>query len=96
MYPGAVTRLTERSQASAASITADVDLLILSGATGIETIVPKVLPLAAQILFIIPVTGSLVLGVTGNIAVAQTLIVNKVSLLIWSPSLAKWYPHALA
>jgi len=95
MYPGQVTRLTERVGVSAATIVADADVLILSGATGIENIT-KLAPIGDQILFIIPITGSLVLGVTGNIAVAQTLIVNKVSMLIYSNNTLKWYPHALA
>lgn len=95
MYPGRISRLIERTQASAATIVADVDLLLLSGATGIETIQVSAFP-NAQMLMIIPITGSLVLGVTGNIAVAQTLIVNKVTTLVYSPSTGKWYPHALA
>lgn len=95
MYPGQISRLIEATRASAATIVADVDLLLLSGATGIETIQPPGL-LNSQMLMIIPITGALVLGVTGNIAVAQTLIVNKVSVLVYSRSTGKWYPHALA
>lgn len=95
MYPGQITRLTEKKQASAATIDAAADVLILTGTTGIETIRTSGL-MGSQGLYIIPITGSIVLGVTGNIAVAQTLIVNKATLLIFSSIQGKWYPHALA
>lgn len=95
MYPGRFMRLIERTQASAATLVADVDVLFLTGATGIENIQVSSLP-NAQGLIIVPLTGSLVLGVTGNIAVAQTLIVNKATLLVYSQQSGKWYPAALA
>lgn len=95
MYPGRITRLIERKLASAATIVADADVLILTGTTGIENIQISAYP-NGQLIFIIPISGSVVLGVTGNIAVAQTLIVNKATALIYSAIQGKWYPHALA
>lgn len=98
MYPGVTTRLTNGSVASAASIVGDKDVLLVTGSTAIDTIVPKSMNKAgqAQIIFLIPVDGSVATTTAGNIAVVQTMIQNKVTCLIWIPSTAKWYPHALA
>jgi len=94
MYPGQVSRLSEKTVASATTIVGDADLLLVTGSTQIETITK--VGIGAQLLFLIPTAGSVVLGASGNIAVTQTMIINKVTVLIYSMQTTKWYPHALA
>lgn len=98
MYPGVTTRLTSGTKASATTIDADKDLLVLTGTTAIATITPKSLNKAnqAHILFLVPVDGAVATTTAGNIAVVQSMIQNKVTCLVWVPSTQKWYPHALA
>lgn len=98
MYPGVTTRLTFNTQASATTIQGDKDLVKLTGTTQVETINPKSLNKAgmAQLLYLLPLSGSVALGTAGNIAVAQTMIISKVTVLVWDPTTGKWYPHALA
>jgi len=98
MYPGFTTRLSQTTLASTTEIQAKADLIKLTGTTAVATIVPK-LPsptVQAQLLFVIPLDGSVATTTAGNIAVVQTMIQNKVSVLIWDPVTALWYPHALA
>lgn len=98
MYQGRTTRLTSASRASAATLQADVDVLILSGTTAIVTLVPKTLNKGyGQILFIIPTNAAgISTSAAGNIVNVQAMIQNKATAFIWEPSTAKWYPHALA
>ena len=98
MYPGVTTRLTFGTQVSAATIQGDKDFVKLTGTTQIETINPKSLNKAgmAQIMWILPLSGNVILGTSGNIAVSQTLLQNRISVLDWDPTTGKWYPHALA
>lgn len=98
MYPGATTRLTNRTLASAATIVADKDLLVLTGTTSIDTITPKTPNPSgmAQILFLLPTGGNVATTTNGNVIAAVTMLDLKVTTLVWVPSLSKWYPHALA
>jgi hypothetical protein len=98
MYPGFTTRLSHAILASTTEIKASVDLIKLTGTTAVATIIPA-LPsptVQAQLLFVIPLDGSVATTTAGNIAVVQTMIQNKVTVLCWDPVTAKWYPHALA
>lgn len=98
MYPGITTRLTYGTRASATSIDGDRDVLLVTGTTAIATIVPKLMNKAGagMMIFLIPVDGAVATTTAGNIAVVQSMIQNKATCLIWHPSTAKWYPHALA
>lgn len=98
MYPGITTRLTYRTVASATTLDADKDVLVLTGTTAIATLTPKSMNKSnqAQILFIIPTGGAVATTTAGNIAVVQSMGNNLVTCLVWIPSLSKWYPHALA
>jgi hypothetical protein len=98
MYPGFTTRLSYNTQASATTIQGNADLIKLTGTTAVATIVPK-LPsptVQAQLLFLLPLDGTVASTTAGNIAVVQSLIINKVAVLVYDPVTAKWYPHALA
>ena len=98
MFPGLTTRLSFGTKAAATSIDADKDVIALTGTTAIATIIPKVANRAgmAQLLFLIPTGGAVATTTAGNIAVVQSMGNNLVTCLVWHPTLAKWYPHALA
>jgi hypothetical protein len=95
MYPGQVTRLSEARRVSANSIDANYDVLLLSGATAIQTIAPRQL-MGAQFLVLIPLDGTIGLLNTGNIIAAQTMLQNRATVLVYSRLLGKWYPQPLA
>lgn len=95
MFPGQVTRLSTLTLASAATISGNYDVIYLTGSTDVATIAPRQL-MGDQLLYLIPVTGNLGLLDTGNIIAAQTMLQNRVTTLIYSRALAKWFPHALA
>jgi hypothetical protein len=99
MYPGQTTRLSRATVASATSIDVGAsDFVRLTGTTAIATITQRNLNKAvqAQILFILPLDGNVATTTAGNIAVVQTMLQNRITVLIWDPITAKWYPHALA
>lgn len=98
MYPGVTTRLTSGSVASATSIVGDKDVLLVTGSTAIATIVPKSMNKSgqAQIIFLIPVDGTIATTTADNIVAVQTMLQNRATCFIWVPSTSKWYPHALA
>lgn len=95
MYPGQVTRLSTRTKASAATIAADYDVLYITGSTGIATLQPRQL-MGDQLLYLIPLDGSVGLLNTDNIIAARTMLQNTVTVLVYSRATKKWYPHALA
>lgn len=98
MYPGATTRLSRRTLASAATIVADKDLLVLTGTTSIDTITPRTPNILGmcQILYILPTGGNVATTTSGNINAVVTMTDDKISMLIYEPTLAKWFHHALS
>lgn len=95
MYPGQVTRLATRTVASAVTIAASWDVIYLTGAVDIATIQPRQL-MGDQLLYLIPTAGVINLLATDNIIAARTMLQNTVTTLIYSRSLKKWFPSALA
>jgi hypothetical protein len=98
MFPGQTTRLTTRTLASAATIVADKDLLVLTGTTSIDTMTPKSMNQSgqSQICFLLPTGGNVATTTSGNFHAAVTMTDDKLTCWIWVPSLSKWYPHALS
>jgi hypothetical protein len=90
MIPGSVSKLSEQTVASAASITAKADIVNVTGSTQINTIVPGLGTAVSQFLVLNPVSGGITLGTSGNIAVGVTLVQNRPSILVWSKSAQKW------
>lgn len=95
MYPGQVTRLSSRTKASALVLAADYDVIYLTGATAIATLQPRQL-MGDQLLYLIPLDGSVATTSADNIIAARTMLQNTVTCFIYSRSSKKWYPHALA
>ena len=98
MYPGITTRLTRSVVASAATIIAATDVIILTGTTAIDTITPKSMNKSGQdqLAFFIPTDGTVATTTNGNVVAAQTMLQNRVTTMVWDAILGKWYPHALS
>lgn len=94
MIPGLQSKISESNVASAATITVKTDLVRLTGATQIDTILSP-LQGSSMAIYLVSVTGALVLSAAGNILVGQTLAVNRLYLAVWSKSIGKWYIHGV-
>ncbi len=90
MIPGSVSKLSESTVASAATIFAKTDIVNVTGSTQVNTIIPGLGTAVSQFLVLNPVSGALTLGTTGNIAVGVALVQNRPSILVWSKSAQKW------
>lgn len=95
MFSGIVSKCSERVVASAATITADADILIITGSVGIANIIPKVGGVACQEVTIIPL-AALTLANTGNIAASVVCVIGRAQSLFYSRSQNKWYPQIAA
>ena len=95
MFQGFVSKRTERVLASAATITADADVLVITGTAAIANIIPKVGGIANQEVTIISL-GAATTVATGNIAVALTMVANRAQKFVYSKSQGKWYPQIAA
>lgn len=91
MIPGSVSKVSETTIASAASIRATADVVKVTGTTGINTIIPGLGPGQSQFLILIPVDGSVVLGTSGNILIGATVVINRAVFMVYSRAAAKWY-----
>jgi len=90
MIPGSVSKLSERTVASAATITAKADIVYVTGTTGINTIIPGLGIQQSQLLILVPLGATLVLGTSGNIAVGITAVINRPVFMVWSKASQKW------
>lgn len=90
MIPGSVSKLSESTVASAASITAKADILYVTGAVQVNTIVPGLGVMQSQLVILVPVDGALTLGTSGNILVGLAAAQNRAVFLVWSKKLQKW------
>lgn len=90
MIPGSISKLTERTVASAATITAKADVLHVTGTIQINNIIPGLGTAQSQFLILNPQGATLVLGTSGNIAVGLTAVINRPVFLVYSRTLGKW------
>ena len=91
MIPGSISKMTETTVASAASISAKADIVKVTGTTGINTIIPGIGPGQSQFLVLIPTDGSVILGTSGNILIGITAVINRAVFMVYSRAAAKWY-----
>ena len=96
MFPGQISKLSERKLASATTIVADADILVLTGVAAIQNITGHGFGTGGQMVYLIPLDTSISVVASGNVATIQTIAQNKVTCLVYSRSTNKWYPHALA
>lgn len=92
MIPGRVARLSEETQASAATIgPVKSDIVKVTGTTQIDTITPTFGGRVwGQQIILIPTDGNVILSAAGNINVGITAAQNRGVWLAFVPSLAKW------
>jgi hypothetical protein len=90
MIPGSISKLSEMTVASAATITAKADIVNVTGTTQINTIVPGLGIAVSQFLVLNAVSGAVTLGTSGNIAVGVALVQNRPTTLVFSKSAGKW------
>jgi hypothetical protein len=90
MIPGSISKLSESTVASAATITAKSDILYVTGTVGVNTIKPGLGTAQSQLLILVPLGATLVLGTSGNILVGITAVINRPVWMVWSKSLQKW------
>jgi len=97
MIPGTGhSRISEEVVASATTITVKKDLIRVSGATQIDTILsPLLMGRDGVVIMMTPTAGNIVLGAGGNIAVGATLIQNRLYVLAYSTVAGKWYIHGV-
>jgi hypothetical protein len=88
MIPGKVGRLSESTVVAAATIKAETDVVVATGAVGINTITPTGLNQSQLLFLITPV--AVIIGTSGNILVGLTTTANRATVLLWSKSLQKW------
>ena len=91
MFPGLVSKLSRSVQASATTIDAKSDIVIVTGTTTIQTIKPYSEGVAGQMVVLIPTDGGVALGTSGNIAVGITMAQNRATPLFYDKVLGKWY-----
>lgn len=94
MFPGTTSKLSESIVASADTINAKTDVLLLTGTTQINTIRPNFGGGFSGIIFLIPINGNVSLGSSGNINGGPTMLHNFTTLLVYSKIQNKWYPYS--
>jgi hypothetical protein len=91
MIPGTTSKLSESTVASAATIHAKTDVVLVTGTTAVNTIVPNFGGGFGGFLVLIPVTaGGVTLGTSGNINVGIAAAINRAVFMVYVKSLAKW------
>lgn len=94
MFPGITSKLSESTLPSATVINPKTDVVLLTGTTTIQTIVPNFGGGFSGILFLIPLNGNIDLGVSGNILGGPTILQNFAHFFIYSRSQGKWHPES--
>jgi hypothetical protein len=91
MFPGTTSKLSETRVASAATINAKSDIVLVTGSTQINTIQPNFGGgMFSGLVVLVPVDGSVTLGTSGNILIGVTMTINRSVWLVYVKSLAKW------
>lgn len=90
MIPGTVSKVSETTVASAATISAKSDVVKVTGTTQIDTIRPSTGGFG-QFLVLIPTDGSVVLSTSGNILIGITAVINRAVFMTYVKSTGKWY-----
>ena len=90
MIPGMTSKLSESTVASAASISAKTDVILVTGTAQINTISPNYGGGFGGMLILVPVNGSVILGTSGNILVGITAVQNRSVWMNYVRSLGKW------
>ena len=90
MIPGTTSKLSESTLASAASISPKTDIVLVTGSTQINTIIPSFGGGFSGFVILIPTAGAVTLGTSGNINVGIAMAQNRAVWLVYVRSLGKW------
>ena len=90
MIPGRTTKLSESTVASADAIDAKSDIVLVTGGVAVNTIRPNFGGGFSGGIVLIPVSGALTLGTTGNILVGLAAVQNRSVHMTYVRSLGKW------
>ena len=91
MIPGRTSKTSESTVASAATIDAKTDVVLVTGTTAINTIIPNFGGGFGGILLLIPTNAAgVTLGTSGNILVGIAAAQNRGVWLTYVRSLGKW------
>ncbi len=91
MIPGKTGRLSESTVVAADTIRAATDVVVATGAVGINTIIPIGIGINQCQSLVLLTPAAVILGTTGNIAVGITTVANRPVHLTFVRSLGKWY-----
>jgi hypothetical protein len=91
MIPGTTSKTSETTVASASSIVAKSDVVLVTGTTAIQTIIPNFGGGFGGVLVLIPTNAAgVTLGTSGNILVGIAAAQNRGVVMVYVKSLAKW------
>jgi hypothetical protein len=90
MIPGTTSKASQSIVASAATIDAKSDIVLVTGSTQINTINPYFGGGFGGFLVLIPTDGAVTLGTSGNILVGIAMAQNRAVFLMYVRSLGKW------
>jgi hypothetical protein len=90
VIPGTTTKLSESTLASAATISPKTDIVLLTGTTTINNIIPTFGGGFSGFVIIVPTAGGITLGTSGNILVGLAAAQNRALMLVFVRSLQKW------
>lgn len=90
MIPGTTSKTSETTVASATSITAKSDVVLVTGTTTVQTIIPNFGGGFGGFLILIPTAGTVILGTSGNILVGISAVINRAVFMVYVRSLGKW------
>jgi hypothetical protein len=91
MIPGTTSKLSESTVASASTISAKTDIVLVTGTTAINTILPNFGGGFSGFLVLIPTNAAgVTLGTSGNINVGIAAAQNRAVFMVYVRSLGKW------
>ena len=91
MIPGTTSKLSETTVASAATIDAKSDVVVVTGTTQINTINPNFMGGFGGFLILVPTNAAgVTLGTSGNILVGIAAVQNRGVHMNYVKSLGKW------
>jgi|SRR6187431_860920 len=91
MFPGTTSKLSESTLASAATINVKTDIVLLTGTTAVNNIIPNFGGGFSGFCILIPTNAAgITFGTSGNILVGLAAVQNRALMLVYVKSLGKW------
>lgn len=91
MIPGSISKYRTANVVAATTIGPFTgEVVIVTGTTTIQTITPAYSGQFSHIINLFTPDGAVTLGTSGNILVGLNTVANRVTRLVWIPTLAKW------